>query len=165
MPLPARPETRRPSVRGRSERIAFAASFERVYGFRNIYSGTTFMFPILGALRMTRRAAAAGDGHGHGHGDGGGGGQASHHVLFQRREAGGSERYEPVGCWLGREPTAKEMSALVSKQLLGDGVTSAPSGAGAVEEAETERAKDVAKLASVAAAAKAAKEAERMPWD
>ena len=156
-------------VRGRSERIAFAASFERVYGFRNVYSGTTFMFPILGALRMTRRAAVAGGDGGDGGGGGGGGdgdgSQASHHVLFQRREAGGSERYEPVGCWLGREPTAKELTALVSKQLLGDGVTSAPSGAGAVEEAETERAKDVAKISSVAAAAKAAKEVERMPWD
>ena len=39
-------------VRGRSERIAFAASFEEIYHFRNVYSGTTFMFPILGRLGL-----------------------------------------------------------------------------------------------------------------
>ena len=39
-------------MRGRSERIAFAASFEEIYHFRNVYSGTTFMFPILGRLGL-----------------------------------------------------------------------------------------------------------------
>ena len=37
-------------MRGRSERIAFAASFVEIYHFRNVYAGTTFMFPILGRL-------------------------------------------------------------------------------------------------------------------
>ena len=32
------------------------------------------------------------------------------------REGGGSERYEPVGCWVGREPTPQEITELVPKQ-------------------------------------------------
>jgi len=39
------------SVGGRSERLAFAASFTQLYHFRLLYSGSTFMFPIQGALR------------------------------------------------------------------------------------------------------------------
>ncbi|EKX43070.1 hypothetical protein GUITHDRAFT_110795 [Guillardia theta CCMP2712] len=40
------------SVQGRSQRIAFAASFREIFHFRLLYTGTTFMFPIQGALRM-----------------------------------------------------------------------------------------------------------------
>ena len=36
--------------------LAFADSFEEIYTFRLLYSGTTFMFPILGSLRMTRES-------------------------------------------------------------------------------------------------------------
>ncbi|EOD11396.1 hypothetical protein EMIHUDRAFT_452462 [Emiliania huxleyi CCMP1516] len=42
-------------VRGRAERLAFAESFAEIYHFRLLYSGTTFMYPILGALRMARQ--------------------------------------------------------------------------------------------------------------
>mmetsp|Transcript_17925 Transcript_17925/g.42653 ORF Transcript_17925/g.42653 Transcript_17925/m.42653 type:complete len:579 (+) Transcript_17925:56-1792(+) len=119
-------------VRGRSERIAFAAAFEEVYHFRNVYSGTTFMFPILGSVRMTRRGGAK-------------------RVLYRRREVGstssvtnreggGSERYEPVGCWVGREPTPREITELVPKQVSG------PVGNVVVKPA-------------------AAPTEERMPWD
>jgi adenylate kinase len=38
------------SVRGRQERIDFAASFETVYQFQNIYVSGTSYFPILGAI-------------------------------------------------------------------------------------------------------------------
>jgi hypothetical protein len=86
------------SVRGRSERLAFAAGFEEIYHFRNIYSGTNFMFPILGSLRMTREGGAK-------------------RVLYRRFEGGGKEQYRPVGCWVGREPTSQEMSELVPKQV------------------------------------------------
>ena len=61
---------------------------QEIYHFRLLYSGTTFMFPILGSLRMTRQAGGR-------------------RVLCQRRESGGSEVYEPVGCWLGREPNGQ----------------------------------------------------------
>ena len=68
--------------------------------FRNIYSGTTFMFPILGSLRTTREGGAK-------------------RVLYRRREGDGKESYEPVGCWVGREPTPKEMNQIVPKQVSG----------------------------------------------
>ena len=37
---------------GRAQRIAFAESFRDIYHFRLLFKGSTFMFPILGALRM-----------------------------------------------------------------------------------------------------------------
>ena len=92
-------------VRGRADRMAFAESFEPIYTFRNIYSGTTFMYPILGAVRTTR-------------------GPNGHAVLYQRRESGsrtseggGNERYEPVGCWRRREPTTEELTRLVPNKV------------------------------------------------
>lgn len=39
------------SVGGRQERIDFAASFRDIYHFRLLYRGSTFMFPIQGAVR------------------------------------------------------------------------------------------------------------------
>mmetsp|Transcript_65228 Transcript_65228/g.145626 ORF Transcript_65228/g.145626 Transcript_65228/m.145626 type:complete len:122 (-) Transcript_65228:281-646(-) len=119
-------------VRGRSERIDFASRFEEVYHFRLLYSGTTFMFPILGGLRMTRH----------------GGGR---HVLFQRREGGGSERYEPVGCWLHREPTREELSQLVPNQ-----VATIEEGGGSSDDAPP--------TAEVSYPA-VSPTTERMPWD
>jgi len=80
-------------VRGRAERLAFAESFAEIYHFRLLYSGTTFMYPILGALRMAR--------------------QDGRRVLYRRLEGGGGEQYLPVGCWVGREPTPREMSELL----------------------------------------------------
>ena len=75
-------------VRGRADRMAFAESFEPIYSFRNIYSGTTFMYPILGAVRTTR-------------------GPNGHAVLYQRRESG-SRTSEGGGCgdapWGPTEP-------------------------------------------------------------
>ena len=116
-------------VRGRAERMAFAASFEEVYTFRNIYSGTTFMYPILGAVRMSGREAGG------------------RRVLYQRREGGGSEQYEPVGCWLHREPTAPEITELVPSQVANlSGEPEAPA-------------------AAAPAAAPAPPGVERMPWD
>ena len=90
------------SVRGRSGRIAFAESFEEIYHFRLPYGGTTFMYPILGAVRMTRA-----------HSDGDAGRDDALYVLHQRRESDKSEEYDPVGCTPGREPTVGEISALV----------------------------------------------------
>lgn len=113
-------------VRGRAERMAFADSFEDIYTFRNVYSGTTFMFPILGCLRMTREA----------------GGRC---VLFQRKESDGSERYEPVGCWLGREPTAPEITELIPNQVASVDRQGAAS--------------------AVLDTGKAGPVVERMPWD
>lgn len=43
-------------VRGRQARVDFAASFSEIYHFRLLYSGTTFMYPIRGAVRMSRAA-------------------------------------------------------------------------------------------------------------
>mmetsp|Transcript_41094 Transcript_41094/g.94274 ORF Transcript_41094/g.94274 Transcript_41094/m.94274 type:complete len:156 (+) Transcript_41094:3-470(+) len=86
------------SVRGRSDRLSFAASFEEIYHFRLLYSGTTFMFPILGSLRMARHAGRK-------------------YVLCQRRESGGSEQYVPVGCWIGSEPTPQMISELVPNKV------------------------------------------------
>ena len=116
-------------VRGRAERLAFADSFEEIYTFRLLYSGTTFMFPILGSLRMTRES----------------GGQR---VLYQRRESGGNEQYEPVGCWLGRDPTPEEVSAVVPKQVEG------------ARPADGEPRVTVVPPVEPAAGAE-----ERMPWD
>ena len=39
-------------------------------------------------------------------------------VLYRRHEEGGSERYDAVGCWVGREPTPQEITELVPKQAL-----------------------------------------------
>ena len=68
-------------------------------------------------------------------------------VLYQRRESGRSEQYEPVGCWLQSEPTSAEISGLVPSQV--DDVASgaeAASGAGGV-------------------GAPARPQVEKMPWD
>ncbi len=128
-------------VRGRAERLAFAASFEEVYHFRNIYSGTTFMYPILGSVRMARPG---------GGGSGGAAGRRSgRRVLYQRRESDGQERYEPVGCWLRREPTAGEITELVPSVVAGVG--------GAAGEA--------AAAPPSSAPAPAIGGGERMPWD
>merc|ERR1719247_3492293 len=70
-------------VRGRTERLAFASSFEEIYSFRNLYSGTTFMYPILGAERWTR--------------------QSGRRVVYKRHERAGRESYEPAACWRQRE--------------------------------------------------------------
>jgi len=131
-------------VRGRAERLAFAASFEGIYHFRLLYSGTTFMFPILGSLRFTR------EGHGK-------------HILYQRRETGRSESYEPVGCWMGREPTAEEMSLLVPSQVEGvDGGGNESGGGEEGGEAESEVSRQAG---GQRAAPPAAPPVERMPWD
>ena len=94
------------SVRGRGERIAFAESFEEIYHFRTLYSGTTFMYPILGAVRMARpmwiEASAP---------------TPSTYVLFQRRESGGAETYEPVGTFPSREPTVDEITELIPQSV------------------------------------------------
>ena len=89
------------SVRGRTDRLAFAASFEEIYHFRLLYSGTTFTFPILGAVRM----AYEGEGH------------IAPYTLFQRRESGGAESYDPRGAFPGRPPTAGEITQLVPKAV------------------------------------------------
>ncbi|KOO28754.1 adenylate chloroplast [Chrysochromulina tobinii] len=123
-------------VRGRAERLAFASSFEDIYTFRNIYSGTTFMYPILGGLRLTRPVGAVSGGR---------------RVLYQRRESGGHERYEPVGCWLRREPSASEITELVPNQVVGVG----PAGGGA----------QPAPSSAPAQPASAIVKGERMPWD
>ena len=123
-------------VRGRAERLAFASSFEDIYTFRNIYSGTTFMYPILGGVRMTRPTGAVSGGR---------------RVLYQRRESGGHERYEPVGCWLRREPSASEITKLVPNQVVGVG----PAGGGA----------QPAPSSAPAQPASAIVKGERMPWD
>lgn len=108
-------------VRGRGDRLEFAASFSEIYHFRLLYSGTTFMFPILGSLR---RVAHSDD----------------RCVLYQRQEKEGSEQYVPVGCWLGREPTPQEISELVPKQVeeresaKGDGEVKPAGGKPAVEK-------------------------------
>ncbi|KAJ1492787.1 hypothetical protein T484DRAFT_1770435, partial [Baffinella frigidus] len=39
------------SFGGRAQRLEFAASFTQIYHFRLLYSGSTFMFPVQGALR------------------------------------------------------------------------------------------------------------------
>jgi len=95
------------SVRGRSERLAFAASFEEIYHFRLLYSGTTFMFPILGAVRMARPPAPSTPTAA----------LPPTYVLFQRRESEGAERYEPVGSFSGREPTAEEITSLLPRRV------------------------------------------------
>jgi hypothetical protein len=123
-------------VRGRAERLAFASSFEDIYTFRNIYSGPTFMYPILGGLRLTRPVGAVSGGR---------------RVLYQKRESGGHERYEPVGCWLRREPSASEITELVPNQVVGVG----PAGGGA----------QPAPSSAPAQPASAIVKGERMPWD
>ena len=86
-------------VRGRGERIAFAQSFTEMYHFRNLYSSSTFMYPIRGALRMSHAGTC-----GVGSCDVG---ASATWVLFARRQTGTpddtdgktafTERYEPVG--------------------------------------------------------------------
>jgi adenylate kinase len=118
------------SVRGRSERIAFAESFEEIYHFRLVYSGTTFMFPILGALRMTQAGRLIGGCEvGEGGDERGAGDQLAKrslqdkqppmYVLYQRREdgKGNDEEYGAVAAYLGREPTPEEITRLVPSQV------------------------------------------------
>jgi hypothetical protein len=118
------------SVRGRSERIAFAESFEEIYHFRLVYSGTTFMFPILGALRMTQAGRLIGGCEvGEGGDERGAGDQLAKrslqdkqppmYVLYQRREdgKGNNEEYGAVAAYLGREPTPEEITRLVPSQV------------------------------------------------
>ena len=93
------------SVRGRSDRMAFAESFHEIYHFRLLYSGTTFMFPILGAIRMTTAGSVG----------------PPTYVLHQRWERGdrtsGSEQYFPVASFVGREPTPEEITKLVPREV------------------------------------------------
>jgi len=118
-------------VRGRSERMAFADSFEEVYHFRLLYSGTTFSYPVLGAVRMSRPT---------------GGSEANKYVLFQRLEGDGAERYDPVGCFAGREPTKEEVTALVPRtvrplrQRMEGGTAGSADGSNGVKAAEEEAA-------------------------
>ena len=102
-------------VRGRSERLAFADSFQEIYHFRLLYSGTTFMFPILGAVRYARPMGESGMPE-----------APSSYALFQRREHAGEERYEPVGCFPGREPTTDECTKLVPRTVQPLGGDAAP---------------------------------------
>lgn len=115
-------------VRGRSERLAFAESFEEVYHFRLLYSGTTFSYPVLGAVRMSRPI---------------GGMEADKYVLFQRRESSGAESYEPVGCFAGREPTKEEITALVPRTvrpLANEGALASSDGSDGSDGAEEDEA-------------------------
>lgn len=89
------------SVRGRAERLAFAADFVEIYHFRLLYSGTTFMFPILGAVRMATTGSHA----------------TAPYVLYQRRESEGSERYELRAAFPDREPTSEEITLLVPRAV------------------------------------------------
>ena len=100
------------SVRGRSERIAFASSFDEIYHFRLLYSGTTFMFPILGSVRMCREDSSEA-----GTGGAGKGAPTPNYVLFQRQEGGRAERYVPVGSFPGREPSTDEITELVPRAV------------------------------------------------
>ena len=94
------------SVRGRSERMAFASSFDEIYHFRLLYSGTTFMFPILGSVRMCREDSPEA-----------GTAPSPNYVLFQRQEGGRAERYVPVGSFPGREPSTEEITELVPREV------------------------------------------------
>jgi hypothetical protein len=95
------------TVRGRSERLAYAATFREIYHFRLLFTTSTFMFPILGALRMSAAAQPQGE--------------TPLFVLYQRKESGvrrsgGSERYVPVGVF-DEEPTSGEITQLVPREV------------------------------------------------
>ena len=104
-------------VRGRGERIAFAESFTEIYHFRNLYSSSTFMYPIRGALRMSHAGTC-----GVGACDVG---AAATWVLFARRQTGSpdgvgvtefKERYEPVGVF----PKPPEPAVITRLIMRGD---------------------------------------------
>lgn len=106
------------SVRGRSERMAYADSFKEIFHFRLLYSGTTFMFPILGCLRMSCAAAPAD--------------QTPLYVLYQRRETGlrigdGHESYTPVGVF-DAEPGSDLITPYIPREVekLSTTVTATP---------------------------------------
>jgi len=92
-------------VRGRSDRMQFAASFAEVYHMRCLYSGTTFMYPIRGALRMSHAAQPVGT--------------PPLYVLYERQESadGKAEEYVPVGAF-EEEPSTDLITGLVSRQNL-----------------------------------------------
>ena len=95
------------SVRGRSERIAYAASFQEIFHFRLLYSGTTFMFPILGCLRMSCAAQPEDE--------------KPLYVLYQRRETGmrisdGHESYTPVGVF-DEEPSSDLITPHIPREV------------------------------------------------
>ena len=104
------------SVRGRSNRMEFANSFSEIYHFRLLYSGTTFQYPILGAVRMARPIAS----------EGGSPTTLNNYALFQRCESGGTERYVPVGSFGGREPTKEEITQLVPRAVQPIELTASP---------------------------------------
>jgi adenylate kinase len=83
------------SVRGRAERTKFYESFEQIYTFRLLYSGTDFMFPIRGAIRMSRASGGL-------------------YVVYQRLEGDDGERYEPVGVFES-PPCAESLTRLVRR--------------------------------------------------
>lgn len=93
-------------VRGRAERLAFAESFAEVYHFRLLYSGTTFMYPILGALRMShvgRTVAKAAEEE-----------DSPLYVLFRRHQSKDkkSEEYDAVAAFEA-QPEPKILTTLV----------------------------------------------------
>lgn len=95
------------TVRGRSDRLAYAATVREIYHFRLLYTTSTFMFPILGALRMSAAAQPKGE--------------EPLYVLYQRKESGvrtsgGSERYVPVGVF-DHEPSSADITQLVPREV------------------------------------------------
>ena len=75
---------------------------------RNLYSGTTFMYPIRGAIRFSHAATPPGT--------------PPLYVLYERRETsdGSAESYEPLAAF-DHEPTPSEITPLISiydEQLL-----------------------------------------------
>eukprot|EP00316_Scyphosphaera_apsteinii_P008897 CAMPEP_0119329436 /NCGR_PEP_ID=MMETSP1333-20130426/75833_1 /TAXON_ID=418940 /ORGANISM="Scyphosphaera apsteinii, Strain RCC1455" /LENGTH=245 /DNA_ID=CAMNT_0007338549 /DNA_START=47 /DNA_END=784 /DNA_ORIENTATION=+ len=91
-------------VRGRADRMAFKDSFTTVYQFKLIYQGTTFMFPIRGALRMSRASHAEGEN--------------VFYTLFAREESADSrhERYVPVGVF-DKSPAPDVITKLIPPTL------------------------------------------------
>ena len=85
------------------------------------------------------------------------------YVLYQRHEGAGQEEYIPVGCWLGREPTREEMSALIPKQvapIIGkEELEVAPSASGGSVEASPPTTQAPGRAPGGTAAV------EKMPWD
>ena len=90
------------SYRGRGDRIAFAESFKPVYHFRLLYSGTTFMYPILGALRMSHAGTFPSD--------------EQPYIVYSRVTTadGAHERYLPVDVSQG-EPSPETLTKVVPR--------------------------------------------------
>eukprot|EP00288_Rhodomonas_lens_P016385 CAMPEP_0177709156 /NCGR_PEP_ID=MMETSP0484_2-20121128/10654_1 /TAXON_ID=354590 /ORGANISM="Rhodomonas lens, Strain RHODO" /LENGTH=618 /DNA_ID=CAMNT_0019220757 /DNA_START=17 /DNA_END=1873 /DNA_ORIENTATION=+ len=83
---------------GRAERIAFADSFKDIYHFRLLYKGSTFMFPIKGALRMSCA-------------------NSPFWTVFQRQvwtegEGMEAEGYQPVGTF-DSEPSPEQITNII----------------------------------------------------